>query len=125
MLGATPVPLVRSTRREDLLRARERPGGLAPGYLEPQSTEAAGLWQLLVDKVVQHHAVVHASPVPQYTHLDRHLGCSFEQLPADLVRTLDDVPAELLGAHGMLGSHVPDDFPQCDAARLVAQLLCM
>ena len=31
MLGATPVPLVRSTRREDPSRARERTSDLAPG----------------------------------------------------------------------------------------------
>jgi hypothetical protein len=122
MLGTTPVPCVRNPRRDDLARAHERMSGLAPDHFEPQPPDGAGLRQFFVDEAIQRDPLVHVSPVPKEAHPDLHPGCLPEQRPADLARTLDEVPAKLLGAHRFLLFPVPEELLRGDPARLVAQL---
>jgi hypothetical protein len=79
-------------------------GGLAPDHFEPQPPEGPGLWHFLADEAIQRDAVIHASPVSQDAHPDLHPRCLPEQRLANLARTLDDVPAKLVGVHVLLPS---------------------
>ena len=75
---------------------------------------------LLANEQGKRDQIIHAGTAPQRAHLDLNLRRLPEQRPVDLIRMLDDLPREYLGAGWLLRIPVPNDIPWCDTALPVA-----
>jgi hypothetical protein len=75
---------------------------------------------LLANEQGKREQIIHAGTAPQRAHLELNLRRLPEQRPVDLIRTLDDLPGEHLGAGWFLRLLVLDDIPWRDTALPVA-----